>query len=119
MRLSFPATLVVPLSLFFALSFGAQQVIGYWLYVDGAWKGYHKTADACTAAGESVGHAYECRALVSGPPPTPLLRPVDPGADTQAAREQQDAAWKAASDEHSQHERPPAAGVPPSWPPAP
>ena len=39
----------------------AQEPSGYWLYVDGAWKGGFAHRAACDAAGTKEGKSYECR----------------------------------------------------------
>ena len=46
----------------------AQQPIGFWLYVEGAWKSSFKQKAECDSAGAATGKSYECRPL--GPPQT-------------------------------------------------
>jgi len=45
----------------------AQQASGYWLYVDGVWKGGFMRREECDAAAtRTAGKAYECRAVIVG-----------------------------------------------------
>lgn len=45
----------------------AQEPTGYWLYVDGVWKGGFKRRDECVAtAARTPDKAYECRPIYVG-----------------------------------------------------
>lgn len=58
----------------------AQEPGGYWLYVEGAWKGGFARRAECDAAGVNTGKLYECRPL--------YFRP-----ETRTPREQADDRW--------------------------
>ena len=48
----------------------AQAPAGYWLYVDGAWKGgFLGRAECDTAAAKQTGRVYECRPVMLNPAP--------------------------------------------------
>ena len=49
---------------------GAQkEPAGYWLYVDGEWKGGFTRKEECdAAAAEATGNTYECRAMYARTP---------------------------------------------------
>src|SRR5438045_3076716 len=48
----------------------AQNPDGYWLYVDGAWKGgFMRHTECDAAAAKQTGKVYECRPVVVAPDP--------------------------------------------------
>ena len=67
----------------------AQEPVGYWLYVDGAWKGAFVTrADCDAAAAKTTGKLSECRAL--------YLDPVAPREPLRRAGVGPDSSWESA-----------------------
>jgi len=87
-----------------------QEPTGYWLYVDGVWKGGFLRRDDCDAAAAKIaGKAHKCRPVtVTAPPPrppsldtlAPLIAPApraSSSADWQKRQKDEDWEWDADS----------------------
>ncbi len=66
----------------------AQEPVGYWLYVDSAWKGgFARRAECDAAAAKTTGKQYECRALYP--------RAVPPGQQPAPTMTREPTYWQA------------------------